>query len=296
MKLTQPQQTAITRYLREVAMHMDDRYPIAVRRRELNEFHRKIQKSLGATANGGSVTNEHLKALLTPLGPAEKRAATLLPRVVSEPVAEKTASQVRTQGQRAPRAVPNRQVKKVQEREAVWLGVCARLSERMDIEVWYIRALAIILGVTGPLAVVLYLGLYAEMYYNAEDKERPTIVRSNVVKRFAMTFGVAFSLFVGTHYGSKLIYFLNASLLRRPQPVLGPWGWIEEKQGTFFLLTLLFLLPLAMLSAMPLANAWDQSLKRILQAGLAVYGLVLSFGIASLVVGIILSVVRDFTH
>ena len=296
MKLTEPEQTAITRYLREVAMYMDDRYPVAVRRRELNAFHRKIQESLGATANGGNVSNEHVKALLMRLGPAEKRAATLLPKVVSEPGEEKATRQGRTQGQRAPRAVPNQRVEKDQTGETVWLGVCARLAERMEIEVWYIRALAIIFGVTGPLAVVLYLGLYAKMYYSAAERERPVIVRSKIVKRFATTFGVAFMLFVGTYYGSRLIYFLNAELLRRPQPVLGPWGWIAEKQGMFFLLTLLFLLPLSVLSAMPLANAWDQSLKRVLQAGLAVYGLVLSFGIASLVVGIILSVVRDFTH
>ena len=295
MKLTQPQQTAITRYLREIAMYMDDSFPIAVRRQELNEFHRKIHQSLEATANGGNVQNEHVKALLARLGPAEKRGPTLLGGVAAKPVAQKAPATQRRPAKAQPTQRRSRPPREEGEKR-VWLGVCHNLAERMEIEVWYIRTLAIILGITGPLAVVLYLGLYAEMYYSADDKARPTIVRSKIVKRFATTFGVAFALYVGTHYGSRLIYFVNAELLRRPQPILGPWGWIEDKLGALFLLTILFLLPLSILSAMPLANAWDQSLKRVIQAGLAVYGLVLSFGIASLVVGIILSVVRDFTH
>lgn len=294
MKLTEPQQTAITRYLREIAMYMDDSVPVGVRRQGLNDFHQKIHQSLEATANGGTVQNEHVKALLRRLGPAEKRASTLLPNAVPKSSSPKTMRSPRRTAQ--PKQTPREPRRREVAEKRVWLGVCDNLAARMEIEVWYIRTLAIILGITGPLAVVLYLAMYAEMYYSAEDKKRPTIVRSKIVKRFTATFGVAFALFAGTHYGSRLIYFVNAELLRRPQPILGPWDWIEDKSGVLFLTTLLFLLPLAILSAMPLANAWDQSLKRVIQAGLAIYGLVLSFGIASLVVGIILSVVRDFTH
>ena len=294
MKLTQPQQTAITRYLRGIAMYMDDSFPVAVRRQELNDFHRKIHQSLEATANGGSVQNEHVKALLTRLGPAEKRGPTLLSGTRTKPATRKAPAAQR--GAARTRPTQRKSPSTEQEEQRVWLGVCHRLAERMEVEVWYIRTLAIILGITGPLAVVLYLGLYAEIYFRAEDKTRPSIVRSKIVKRFATTFGVAFALYFGTHYGSRLIYFVNAELLRRPQPILEPWGWIEDKLGALFLVTILFLLPLSILSTMPLANAWGQSLKRVIQAGLALYCLVLSFGIASLVVGIILSVVRNFTH
>ncbi len=66
--------------------------------------------------------------------------------------------------------------------------------------------------------------------------------------------------------------------------------------GTLRFWALALTLPLAVLSALPLANAWDYTLKRLVQALLALYGLILCFGIASFLVGIILDVVSDFAH
>jgi hypothetical protein len=40
-------------------------------------------------------------------------------------------------------------------------------------------------------------------------------------------------------------------------------------------------------------RAWDYTWKRVMQAGLAVYAVILSFGIASILVGIVLLVVEE---
>jgi hypothetical protein len=97
-------------------------------------------------------------------------------------------------------------------------------------------------------------------------------------------------------YSLRLIAFVHEWALNRPVPPLGDWGWMQYYAGTLFFWMLVIMLPLAALSGMPLANAWDQSLKRVVQAIGALYGVAISMGIASNVVGILLDVVQDFTR
>jgi phage shock protein PspC (stress-responsive transcriptional regulator) len=273
MELTAEQETRITRYIRDVAKHLDPGLSKPKREQCLLRLEERIGQLL-ATVADGAVQDTDIEAVLARFGaPA---------RVASQLVAGQTTVP-------SPRALVYSQ--------RVWLGVCASLALRTNLEVWMVRALALFLGLfTGPLAILLYIGLYLEMYLSGRERNLPAIDYPRVALRTAAAFVAVLLLHLASAYSLRLIAFVHEQVLNRPIPPLGDWGWMQYYSGTLFFWMMAAMMPLAALSGMPLANAWDQSLKRAVQAIGALYGVAISLGIASNVVGILLDVVEDFTR
>jgi hypothetical protein len=154
-----------------------------------------------------------------------------------------------------------------------------------------VRIFFLILGLTGPLAVALYLMLYAEMYFRSPQAPRFDWIA--FAKRLFGFVAVLFILYegtVGTWFGS--LYLLERYAAVSPA-TLKPWNWMGTYLNEPMFLAVVLLSPLAILSGMPMINDWDKTLRRMAQAGLALYGVFVSLGLASLLCGIILHFVRQ---
>lgn len=176
-----------------------------------------------------------------------------------------------------------------------WLGVCGGLAERFDVPVGGVRAAFVVLGLlTWPIALSAYALLFFVMYFTGTHEES---VRVRWLRLVTFILG-AVAATLAFHFGTKLVFaggsWLSIRFLEQDLAALGRWDWLERWDGTLLRWVLVFVCPIAVLSGLPMANAWDKTAKKVLQAFLALYALVLSFGIACAVVGIILYVVEKF--
>jgi small-conductance mechanosensitive channel len=168
------------------------------------------------------------------------------------------------------------------------------MAERMNLKPGLIRLAALFIGVTGPLAILLYLAIYARMYRHDTKRSMPEIQPRYVLARVLGGLVIALSLYGGAKGTIWLIHEGWNAYYAQTALAVGEWGWLELKEEFYLLCVLSLCIPLALLSAMPLANAWDRSLERSVHAILALYGVVLSFGIASLLVGTLIQLTQQF--
>jgi phage shock protein PspC (stress-responsive transcriptional regulator) len=270
MRLTQKQDALIERYLREVNAHFREEISDRARDRGMARLQARIDHELKAISKD-SIDDADVYALLDSLGNPEVMAAKLTPR----------------------RAAP--ETLGLSKEDRVWLGVCGGIGEYLEFPAWLVRMMAFLLGITtGPLSIIVYLGVYFWFHASAEE-DVPPIPKARALWRVVSTGLVVLALHMGTLGVVWLIFFVQDRYLHRALPELGDWGWITVRSDELLFWVLSISLPLAVLSAMPLSNAWDYSLKRFVQAVVALYGLALSFGIASLLVGLIKDYVKEFT-
>ncbi len=176
----------------------------------------------------------------------------------------------------------------------VWLGVCGGIAERFGWDARLVRLVAFVLGlVTGPLAIMAYLAAYLEMYLTSEDENLPAVDKARLVAFPLGILAATIAFHVGTKLLVSLLHRLYTAVMAQELAPLEKWNWLEENGASLFVWALMFLLPLSVLAALPLANDWDKTLKRVIQAGLALYALALSCGLAAAVVGIILQIVEQ---
>ncbi|MBI5095811.1 MAG: PspC domain-containing protein [Candidatus Hydrogenedentes bacterium] len=177
-----------------------------------------------------------------------------------------------------------------------WLGVCGGVARRFDMDTRTIRAMAVVLGLlTGPLALLAYLGLYINLYVGTEDESVPTIDRARFVRLTLGTLGGLMALYAGSSVLDALICSAYAKFAAHAPESLGSWRWLNRQGSGLFFWSLILLLPIAALAGLPLANGWERTGKKIVQAGVALYAMIICLGIASVVVGVLLQFVKDFT-
>ena len=103
-------------------------------------------------------------------------------------------------------------------------------------------------------------------------------------------------LCVGCQLVLELAYYLFLSYTEHTSITLGKWGWFEAKGASIFICVSLIVAPMAILSGLPMANGWDETFRKIVKAVIAIYAVVLSFGLASNLVGIIFQFVDHLTR
>ena len=269
MFLTKKQESIIARYVHEVAMQLDVEIPEHIRERALTRLEKQIKRELSAIQKD-AIEDTDLRMVLGRFGDPRQRAAAL------------AAQQPRTEGLAL--SLENR----------VWLGVCASLAAHLEVHVRAVRAAAFLLGLfTGPIAIVAYLVLYARIHRAAGDNA-PRIDWLRLLLRAGGVLLTALALHAFGRIAMWGIRFAIDVYLKRPAPILGGWGWLELHGGELLFYALAITLPLAVLSAMPVAEGWNHTLKRVSEALHALYGLIISFGIACYLAGVILDITRDF--
>ncbi len=175
-----------------------------------------------------------------------------------------------------------------------WLGVCDRLSLRTGLDPWFLRTVFLLLGLTGPVALLVYLAVYTALYMTSPPGAFPRASTWRALRSAIGALLIALALY-GAAIG--LFFLAREGLLRLlDKPLeLGQWAWLDTRHNVYLTRVLTLLLPVSVLGGLPLANDWDRTAKRLVQAGLAVYAAILSFGIASLAVGIILMAVEEIS-
>jgi phage shock protein PspC (stress-responsive transcriptional regulator) len=174
-----------------------------------------------------------------------------------------------------------------------WLGVCAVLGERFGVRLAYIRALCVLLGIlAGPVALLLYTALYFQIYFTARDDGAPRIDSLSLIRNLFSFVAITAVLYAA---GRAAFLLADGLYLRfmEEELVLDQWGWLANHQQFLLQIVILFGAPMAVLCSLPMRREWDYTWKRVMQAGLAVYAAILSFGIASILVGVVLLVIEE---
>ena len=283
MHLTQKQESLISQFLRDLSRRLDPGLPEKVRERSLRQVQTRIYHELERLNNPSIGDDDVLRVLRNAASTAE--APPTSTRDASErPAAAATAPPPPPAPASAPR-----------NPKAIWLGVCLHNADRLGIETWMVRAGLVVLGLcTGPVAVLAYIAGFVEYYLGLPDEERPKIDWPRIALRGVVALGTLIALRWGSNQALDLIGYGHEQLFKEPMPALGDWDWFRYQEGTYFFLALFSVLPLAILSGLPLANAWGHSLKRLAQAIGSLYAVALCFGVASVIAGLILDRVQAY--
>lgn len=274
MELTHRQERLIARYLNDVGDEVGD-VSDALRERLLRRLKLRIYRQLRECGHS-SVQDEDVDSVLARLGNPAGVAMELLHAKGGAAGLVLSADDRR------------------------WLGVCGGLAEYLGVESGTVRLIAVVLGlcipgISGPIVLAAYLILYFEMYFASTGLDVPRIDKARVASYTLGTLAAAVAFDIGARLvlaGSAKAYvrLMEAEAL----PLLGRWDWLRYEAPFLLFCVLALLTPIAVLSGLPLANKWDQTGKRVVQAGLALYALILSFGIASFLVGLIVHAVESF--
>ena len=270
-KLTERQERRITQYLREVGQHLTD-IPSRDREAALSRLNTRVEKELLRFPNG--IADIDLENLLGNLGSPARQASRLVP---ADHYAASTF---------------------VSWPDRVWLGVCAGIARKLDIDANVVRLIAVLMGLVLPLLPVVflvYLGIFFWDYFSGERRGIEPIEPLKLAKAVGATFGVALALHVGTGFLLRFVARGYEAVAAQPLFLDRNWGWLMLDAGTWFFWVLVICLPLAALSALPVPKAWAGTLRKTVHAGLALYAVWLCYGLASVIVGIILSGVDQFS-
>ncbi len=267
MMLTQRQQMLIARYLREVADALGD-VSDDTRERILGRVKNRVMDGLGK-GGGGVLADEEVGAVLARLGAP----------------ADQATDSVQGTGAHSnlTLSIDNRR----------WLGVCGGVADYLGLNATAVRILFILLGITGPLSMIAYIALYAEMYIASDRDQAPRIDFWRLLGRTVATLGVVIALHAGVQ---GLLHLVRRAYERfaglGPIPDLGQWNWLPLNAPFLLFCALSLSVPFAILGGLPMANQWDQTLKRCAQAILALYAATLSIGIALFLTGLIIRVAK----
>lgn len=289
MHLTQKQESLISQYLRDLSRRLDSSLPEKVRDRSLRHVQTRIYHDL-ERLNSSAISDDDVLRVLrhAATGNADTTQSSAPVRTVETP--DTTAETLVPPPQAPLRG-------RARDPKPIWLGVCAHNAERIGLETWMVRLGLILLGLcTGPFAVFVYLAGFAEYYVSLPEKQRPPIAWPRLAVRGAVPVIVLVALRWGANQALVLIAYGHERIFKEAMPSLGEWDWFRFQEGTYFFLAFVSVLPLAVLSGLPLANAWGHSLKRLAQAITALYAIALCFGIASVIAGLILDRVQVYMH
>ncbi|MBI1319230.1 MAG: hypothetical protein GC168_09835 [Candidatus Hydrogenedens sp.] len=264
MQLSPDQERFIAVYLRDVALHIDREVEDSRAQRGLELLERRIRAEI-AQRTSEKIMDSDVVRVLDELGAPEDQARGM----------QAGGSAAKPKRDDGPRPV--------------WLGVCAFWADQLGIPVAGLRALCFVAGlITGPLAVSIYIAAYGVRWWGFPKDARP------IIDWVRMGWNVATAIIIAillARAGSLFLWAVDWGYERvfdEAVPALGQWGWIKGEAPGYYSMAVFCAVPLAVLSGLPLANGWDYSVKRLYLAILTLYGVMLSYGAASYLVGIAL--------
>lgn len=269
MEFTKRQRRRLHHYLKEVEGHFKD-VSQADRIRLLRRAQRHIEDALGRHGDD-AVDDDQFEDALEDVGTPSELAAQLRPQDSSPLLAD----------------------------ERIWLGVCAALARHFDADPRLIRTGVLALGVVGfiisPVILVAYIGGFFALYYGGGRVPTPPIDYLRTLKAALAILVACVALRAFTGYFVDGVRFALAEGLGTPAPH-GPWAWVAYQNMPFFWWAVWFLVPLGVLSALPVPPAWGGTLWKTALAGLALYALVLAFGLASFLAGLFIHFSGDLAE
>lgn len=266
MQLTQKQEWLIERYLRAVGDALDDS---AAREAAVAQVSRRIHQALRRHPSSEPLRDDDLVAVFQELGSPGRQAAKYQDHYGG------------------PRGLS------LSGTDRVWLGVCGGIAKRLSAPSRYVRWGALALGVTGPLALILYLALYVWLYMDTEESAAPRVDIKRAATGVGLMGAAAVAMDMGVAWARWPFEKLYLTFASHALPALGAWGWLEGRRGVLLFWVLVTMLPLAALGRLPLADNWDATLWRLAKVVLALYGVALCLGLASHLVGLLLGLTES---
>ncbi len=177
----------------------------------------------------------------------------------------------------------------------VWLGVCLALGEQIGQPVNRVRAAFVVAGlVTGPAALTAYLVAYAVYYVGRHGVGAPHADARAVARAAAepiAVLSVMAMVFAGGRWGIDAVYAMTVGYT----PELGTWASFTQSVWPLLIGTASATIPIAALSALPVAPPWDANLRRLVRAGLACVGGILALGLASYLAGALIDAAQNWS-
>jgi len=262
MALTEKQKQRIARYLHDVHEHLDgadERSRLVAERKIRGQIEDALQR------HGSAVTrDEHLDSALAALGTPAQQAALYHPsRAVEAAWAPVTA-------------------------DRRWLGVCGGIARELQVDPLVVRGIVLFLGlITLPFSLWVYLAAYGVMGFALQmPAARERIEPAAVFKAVWPPALVALLIHLVIVYTIDGIdWLLTAFAGFNLMAVDSRWTWFADGPIGIFLWALLFVLPLAALSAMSVRPDWRPTFKKLAQASVAVYSVYAAYGLGSLLAG-----------
>ncbi len=264
MRLTKEQHQRVSEYLSAVDASLDE-MPASDRNQALTDTRSRILRDL-QRRGGDTISDADVDAALEELGPPAGRAHRLM---AARP---KTTDSFLVW--------PDR----------VWLGVCAGLARFFDTPPTVVRIVAIVIGLVClpllPFLLVAYILAFFAAYYLEHAPGLPPLRFGLLLKSGFRALLIGTALFAGAKLFMFFVLHVYQRFMGRALFLEGDWGWLLLHGKPLFIWTVLFCVPVALLSALPVRKAWARTLKKVSDAGLASYALALCLGIACLLVGI----------
>ena len=295
MKLTAKQEAYLSRFLRDINLHLGAEVSGTLRETGLRGVQRDIYRRLEAAANEeDALSDEVLFQVLRGQGKPEAIAARLIASAPATPSTPTTTPRPTPKPAMTSTATSPDTTPQDDDPHRVWLGVCVWVAEFLDQDPRLIRLVVFLVGViTGPFALFAYLGGGFYLHATGQIRLSPKPEPIPLLGRVAGYNAIILLLHVGMAFFLRFVYAVYESFLQQLPPELTAWGWLEAWRGALLFWMLAFGIPLSLLGGLPLAHGWDHSLRRFLQAMIALYAVILCFGIASILVGLLLGSVED---
>ena len=261
MKLTEKQEARVERFLRESV-------PVAASASERPRMLSSLKESLRlelARHDTPAIDDADLEAVLERC--AVRAAATRAP-MFTPPV-----------------AVPSN--------GAVWLGVCAAAAGRFDTHPLIVRIVLVALALIPPLTPIVllaYVIAFFVMYYATTlyDIPRPDPMR--VLRNVGFPASLAIALHVVAMAALFFVAFFYARGTGMELELDGRWTWLEQSAGTYLFWVLIVTASLAAIGGLTANLPWEKTLLKMSHAILALYALLLAYGVASVIVAAIITV------
>ena len=186
------------------------------------------------------------------------------------------------------------------QEDKVWLGVCAALAARTDISSHAMRLLWMAVGIFLPFLPLLLM-LYLVFYFIFRQGNPPPVT-AHPINWWALCMRAVrvFLIVVALWGGAVAIMELTRRLLYRfldfAVYVTGSWNWLGESGWGLFFWVLTTTTFLGILSMLPLRSGWNKTVEKVTWAGLALYAVLLCFGVACFLTGVIITIAENFSN
>jgi phage shock protein PspC (stress-responsive transcriptional regulator) len=266
--------TKITDYLKEVGVHLRD-VDTDDRRVLLTGLNARIQADVRGRAPSNGQDVSVVEEVLDDYGTPAKQAAQL-------------RDDSATGGDGGILAWEDR----------VWLGVCSGIARRIGIDANFVRLVFVVLGFVPPLLpflIAAYLGFFGVVYVASPKGTLPRLRLFPIVRRTvaaalagAGIYGGAYALLLVLSKMSKQV--LGAGLLYG-----GQWNWLLTQNQPIFFWVMVYTMPIAIMSAMPVKSSWAGTLEKVVKAAFALYAMIICIGLAFIITGLLVDGADQFT-
>lgn len=262
MALTEKQQQRISRYLRDVNEHLDG-VDETIRSQAERKVRRRIDEELKRYGDA-VVKDDAVESVLSSLGSPARQAS------IHRPGPAVAAAWAPVKEDRR------------------WLGVCGGIANELQIEPRVVRGLVLLLGLfTMPFLLWVYIGAYAVMGFALQQgAARERIQPGSLLKAIWPPALITLLIHLGVVYFIRgldwgLTNFAGFSV----QIIESRWAWYADGAFGTFVWALMFVLPLAALSALPVRPDWQPTFRKLSHAAVAVYSVYAAYGVGSLLTG-----------